>query len=90
LSSQQPEYLLVEFLSELNYQVNVKKKVCIAVESIRIKPGEGIYNLESVLLLRNINDETDILKQEIKAITYHNIEIKFHNNVYTVVLVFDI
>lgn len=76
------ELLLVDFLSEALYFSDIYNEVYIAVT---------IKKLEDTLVeavLRGI--VIDKFEYEIKAVTYHNLAIVYHNNQWRATVVFDI
>lgn len=90
LTSTNIEYLLIEFLGEINYQLNVKHNFCGKIFSLNLgKNNNGVF-LDCRLGSRKIDAESDILKEEIKAVTYHNINIRKTDNGLKVTIVFDI
>ncbi len=48
------------------------------------------YQLQAVIAGKMYDEETIILHEEIKAVTYHNLEIKETENSFDVTIVFDI
>lgn len=87
LSADSFEQLLVDFLNEVNFLLTVKKILCIKVESLEIDK-ENI-SLKVLMKTQNLKDES-ILKEEIKSVTYHQMEIKKEKGKYYVRVVFDI
>jgi SHS2 domain-containing protein len=87
LSADSFEQLLVDFLNEVNFLLTVKKILCIKVESLMIDK-ENI-SLKAWIKTQNQKDDS-VLKEEIKSVTYHQMEIKEKNGKYYVRVVFDI
>ena len=83
------EQLLVDFLSELNYLLFTGRWLCYFVEKILIVNEKGLWVLSSVLKGAEISEEI-IIKHEIKAVTYHQMEIVNENKKYKTRVVFDI
>jgi SHS2 domain-containing protein len=83
------EQLLVDFLSELNYLLFTGRWLCYFVEKILIVNEKGLWFLSSVLKGAEISKEI-IIKQEIKAVTYHQMEIVNENSKFKTKVVFDI
>lgn len=81
------EELLVDLLNEANFLLTVKKVLC--VEVVKMKIDEEKYCMNALLKSMKINSNTK-LKEEIKSVTYHQMEIKKHNGKYNVRVVFDI
>lgn len=84
------EELLVGILSELNYILLIDKWITskISVVSFAIKKDKytAAINLEG----RKHDSLEDILKTEIKAVTFHQMKIKKINGKYSTLVVFDI
>lgn len=89
INSETAEELLVEFLSELNYLVDVKKLIFHEMERIDISEKDNIFELSATAKLSKLDPDKD-LKYEIKAITYHQMKIEFEDNKYSTRIVFDI
>lgn len=87
LSADSYEQLLVDFLNEVNFLLTVKKILCINVESLVIDK-ENI-SLKALIKTQNLKDDS-VLKEEIKSVTYHQMEIRNQNGKYYVRVVFDI
>ncbi len=83
------EELLVNFLNEINFHLTTKKWLCCKVESIKIFNDENYWELSAELSGIKLNSEIE-LKQEIKSVTYHQMEIVEKNNTYSTRVVFDI
>ncbi|MFN3695309.1 MAG: archease [Ignavibacterium sp.] len=87
LSADSFEQLLVDFLNEVNFLLTVKKILCVDVESLTIDKEK--LSLKAKVRTQKLNDEI-ILKEEIKSVTYHQMEIRNENGKYFVRVVFDI
>lgn len=83
------EELLVNFLSEINYLFLSKKWFCTSVEDIKLIHTDK-YKLTARLAGLIVDNSKIDFKEEIKAITYHQLEIKKINGKYTTRIVFDI
>jgi SHS2 domain-containing protein len=89
LTSFSIEELLVSFINELNFLLNIKRWLCLNVDSIKIYEDSKKFKL--TVSLNGIKVEDDFeLKEEIKSVTYHQIEIKKDNALYSTRVVFDI
>jgi SHS2 domain-containing protein len=89
LSAVSKEELLVTFLNELNFFLITKKWLCLSIQSIKIVDDSEGWGLSAEL--NGIKIENDIqLKQEIKSVTYHQMEIVEMNGNYSTRVVFDI
>lgn len=84
------EILLVQFLSELNYFLSTKKWLMNSVEELEIKEQNNRYHLNARIYGEAYDPEKHLLKEEIKAITFHQMEIKKKKNEYFTSIVFDI
>jgi SHS2 domain-containing protein len=82
--------LLVEFLNEVNYYAFVKKIMFKEVISIDIFKKLKLVNINAKLLGYIYDPLKSTLREEIKAITYHNMEIIKKGNVYKTEIIFDI
>lgn len=89
LKTSSSELLLVEFLSELNFFTFTQKWVFDEVGNIKISFENEEWNLLSTIEGTPLLPGTKI-KQEIKAITFHQMEIKNIGNNFSTLLVFDI
>lgn len=87
LAADSLEELLVEFLNEINFLLTVKKFAGLKLG--QLNTNENIITLDVKLSGRNLDDAIE-LKEEIKAVTYHQMEIKNINGKYFVRVVFDI
>lgn len=84
------EILLVSFLSELNYFFQHESWMMTSVKNAEVDDIYGVWKLEAEIS-GFIFDRSKIkLKSEIKAVTYHQMEIKFNLNTYSTRIVFDI
>ena len=89
LSAASKEELLVTFLNELNYLLITKKWLCSSIQSIKI--FDDVDGCELSAELKGIKLKEDIqLKQEIKSVTYHQLEIVERDGSYSTLIVFDI
>lgn len=84
------EELMVSFLSELNFYLFTKKWVFGAVRSMQIHIFESEVELRGVITGENFNASRHVLKEEIKAITFHQMRIVKENNDFVTRIVFDI
>ena len=83
------EQLLVDFLSELNFQFFTKKWLYLNSKNLSITNENRLWKLSASLNGNEISNDT-LIKQEIKAVTYHQMEIVNENNKYKTRVVFDI
>ncbi|MFO7525436.1 MAG: archease [Ignavibacteriaceae bacterium] len=83
------EGLLVSFLNEINFLLIVKKWISKSVDEILIRNEENNYKLNCKLKCSRLTNDID-LKEEIKSVTYHRMEIKEENGILSTSIVFDI
>lgn len=81
------EQLLVDFLNELNFLLLVKKLLSVKVDKLII--NETDISLFAEVRFINLNDTIE-LKEEIKSVTYHQMEIVRSEGKYRARVVFDI
>lgn len=89
LSASSGEELLVSFLNELNYLLITKKWLSLEILSFKIDSFEENWELSAELNGTEIKKDFQ-LKNEIKSVTYHQVEIKKTNGNYSTLVVFDI
>lgn len=81
------EQLLVDFLNELNFLLLVKKLLSVKVEKLII--NETDISLYADVRIIKLNESIE-LKEEIKSVTYHQMEIVRSEGKYRARVVFDI
>lgn len=81
------EQLLVDFLNEVNFLLMVRKTLCISIEEIRI--DVKTFSLFVKMNYQTLSDKIE-LKEEIKSVTYHQMEIQNSDGSYKAKVVFDI
>jgi SHS2 domain-containing protein len=84
------EVLLIELLSELNFQLYTKGWVFVTIQNLLIEETDSGYHLEIELFGQKHNSEIYKFKEEIKAVTFHQMKIEKVNNTYKTLIVFDI
>ena len=84
------ELLLVQFLGELNYFLLTKKWLMNSVVDLNIKKQNDRWHLNTKINGEEYNAARHFLKEEIKAITFHQMEIKKKKNEFSTIIVFDI
>lgn len=89
LSGSTKEELLITFLNELNYLLITRKWICLSVHSIKIFEDENGCELSAELRGTNLKENFS-LKNEIKSVTYHQVEVVEKNGEYSTLVVFDI
>lgn len=85
-----PEILLIELLSELNFQLYSKDWIFVTIQNLNIARTDKDYHLEIELFGQTFHPEIHNMKEEIKAITYHQVKIEKTGNLYKTLIVFDI
>ena len=81
------EELLVNFLNELNFYLTTKKWLCIIFNNLQINNTKFLLSVEvSGFQI----DESIEIKEEIKSVTYHQMEIVKIDNKFSTRVVFDI
>lgn len=81
------EQLLVDFLNEFNFLLLVKKLLSVKVEKLILNETDiSLYAEVRIIIL---NDSIE-LKEEIKSVTYHQMEIVRSEGKYRARVVFDI
>lgn len=83
------EELLVDFISELNYLLFVKKWICSTVTKIEILVTEENLKLFAELAGEPFRSDVHEIQTEIKAVTYHHLQIKKFEEKYETKLIFD-
>ncbi len=83
------EELLVSILQELNYLLEVKRIFPLEIDKITIEKKNDEYKLKCNAWFGEILKQ-DVIKTEIKAITFHQLEIKKMHDVYKTIIIFDI
>jgi len=89
LSGSSKEELLVTFLNELNYFFITSKWLYLSVQSIKIFNDEIGCELSAELIGIKLTDEIKV-KQQIKSVTFHQVEITEINGEFSTLVVFDI
>ncbi len=84
------EELLVHYLSELNYLLLGKKWIAAGVKRIRINKIKNEWKFTAIIFGAPIDEQKHKIKIEIKAVTFHQMDVKFIVGVYKTRIVFDI
>lgn len=91
LKEDSPEELLVGFVSELNFLLNVRKWICRELPDVpAVKKDETGYSLQAVIKGEDFESSVHILNHEIKAVTFHQMDIHEENGMLATIIVFDI
>ena len=84
------EELLIEFLSEINFLLHVNKWLAASVDYVALNRNNGNIFLEISITGNKIDFELTHVKEEIKAVTYHQVDIRMDKGLYITRIVFDI
>ncbi len=84
------EELLIEFLSELNYQLYTKKWVVNSIKKILIQKPNEIFHLEIEVFGEKLKNKNHTIKEEIKAVTFHQMKIEESDGYFSTKIIFDI
>lgn len=90
LSESTAEELLVAFLSELNFLLLTRHRFCTAVNSLTLNRTPDSWILSCGLACADAAPGQVVLKEEIKAVTFHKMDITFSNGLWSTYIVFDI
>ncbi len=91
LSSPEAEDLLVQWLSELNYFLTVRQWVFHQCELVSLQRSGVMWELDAQVSGEALDPARHYIYFDIKAVTYHQLEIKETNGGgYQVRIVFDI
>ncbi|MGB8953073.1 MAG: archease [Candidatus Aminicenantales bacterium] len=81
------EQLLYRFLEEILYLLDTENFLLAAVEGLKIETGEGVHRLEAVFRGDRFTGQHEVFG-DVKAVTYHEMEIK-KNDHFTIQVVVD-
>ncbi|ACX72609.1 protein of unknown function DUF101 [Methanocaldococcus vulcanius M7] len=84
------ESLLYNFLNELLYYTDVENMVFGDFDIDIKKDNKGGYKLKCVAYGEEIDKKKHNVKEEVKAITYHKMEVKKNNNGWIVRYIVDL
>ena len=90
LSENNLEILLVSFLSELNFLFQSKGWLMDSISIIEIVPHRDLWELNTQFSGHFFDRKKMNLKSEIKAVTYHQMEVKEENGKFYTRIIFDI
>ncbi len=88
LSANSMEDLLVDFLSEINYLLHAKKWIVTEIIDLSIREVDSLIELRCNLQ-GGIITLSESLKEEIKAVTYHKMNITRNECRFETTIVFD-
>ena len=78
--------LMVRWLSEILYLFEGERLVVTAITIDSIDSN----NIKSTLSVMKFNSQENEILREIKAVTYHQIEVEKKNNIWTASIIFDL
>lgn len=84
------DILLVSFLNELNYYISTYYQVFQPIKKIRINHTDDSHTLLCEAEVKILDREELDNIAEIKAVTYHQLEIKKENDSYHTQIIFDL
>lgn len=84
------EELLIELLSELNFQLYTKKWIYISTKKILIQKLNTTFHLDIEVFGLSYNPDIHHIKEEIKAVTFHQMKIEEKNGNLFTRIIFDI
>jgi SHS2 domain-containing protein len=90
LTSFEPEDLLVLWLSELNYFLTVHQWVVHDVKHLKLKVSADEWRLEAEINGEALNSAKHYIYCDVKAVTYHQLNIQEVNGQYQTRIVFDL
>lgn len=85
-----PEELLVDSIGELNYLLITGHWVFSRFEHIRLDHADEQWKLSAEISGEPLDPGKHVIEIEIKAVTFHQLDIKNRNGRYQTILVFDI
>ncbi|MFC2133418.1 archease [Bacteroidota bacterium] len=84
------EELMIIFLSEINYQLHAFKWLSKSIKSITLNKQEKDFFIDADIEGDAIDFDRFTIKEEIKAVTFHQINIENKDDLFTTKIVFDI
>ncbi|MGE5412014.1 MAG: archease [Clostridiales bacterium] len=86
------EELLVSFVSELNFQLSARKWIFHSIQKLRVEKenAKGRMHLKAAVKGEALIAQSHSLKEEIKAVTFHQMDIEKRDNQFVTIIVFDI
>jgi SHS2 domain-containing protein len=82
--------LIVRWLSEINYQLMVNHFLPVHIRQLQIKEINRRYNLQAQLAGLDSMHLRESIRREIKAVTYHQLELERIETGYRARIIFDI
>ncbi len=92
LYAEEPDeyYLLVAWLSEINYLITGQDFLTLKINKIQIKKKDDCLQLEAEIKGTQASTFPDFFNTEIKAVTYHQLKIERQETGYECKVFFDI
>lgn len=90
LTSLEAEDLLVQWLSELNYFLTVHQWIMHEIKRLNIRTTEDRWTLEAEVGGETLDSERHYIYCDIKAVTYHQLNIEKIANRYQTRIIFDL
>jgi len=90
LASLEAEDLLVQWLSELNYFLTVHQWIMHEIQSLNIRTAKNELILEADVGGETLDAERHYIYCDIKAVTYHQLNIEKIANQYQTRIIFDL
>ena len=84
------EILLSDLLTELNFQLLTKKWVFISIKNILLQELNSSIQLEVEIFGEKFDPNKHQIKEEIKAVTFHQMKIEKVDNHFETKIIFDI
>jgi len=82
--------LLVRWLSEINFMLLVHHFLPVHILQLQLKETNQNYNLQAVIAGCDSTQQQEAIRTEIKAVTYHQLELDRNEEGYRVRIIFDI
>ncbi len=89
-SSLSNEELLIELLNELNFQLHTKKFVFLKINKLTLTKVNSLIQLDVEVIGQKYNPTIHTIKEEIKAVTFHQVKIEDLNGLFQTKIIFDI
>ena len=82
--------LLVRWLSEINFMLLVHHFLPVHILQLQVQEINQNYNLQAVIAGGESTHQQEAIRTEIKAVTYHQLELDRNEEGYRVRIIFDI
>ena len=90
LSSFEAEDLLIQWLSELNYFLTVHRWILHKAERIELQSSENEWRLDAEISGEFLDTERHYIYCDIKAVTYHQLNIRKVGGQFFTKIIFDL